>query len=90
MGIYFIDQYSLLHFAVGIIAFFWGINLPNFFILHSIFEFVENTKIGMAIINNYITIWPGGKSRADSNINILGDIVFSVLGWTLAKYINVI
>jgi hypothetical protein len=88
MGKYFIDQFSLLHFAVGIVAFFWDINFTLFFILHSIFEIFENTKAGMYIINNYITIWPGGKPEADTIINIIGDTVFALLGWILAKYVN--
>jgi hypothetical protein len=88
MGLYFMDQYSLLHFAVGIISFFWNISLLHFFILHTLFEILENTQMGMNIINKYITIWPGGKPAADSFVNILGDTFFAILGWVLAKFIN--
>jgi len=29
MGKYFFDQYTILHFAVGIIAYFWNVSLLN-------------------------------------------------------------
>ena len=43
MGKKLLDQYSYLHFAVGIVIYFWGINLKNWFILHVVFEIVENS-----------------------------------------------
>ena len=43
MGKNIIDQYSYLHFAVGIILFYWDIDLITAIILHTIFEIVENT-----------------------------------------------
>jgi hypothetical protein len=52
MGTRFLDQYTYLHFAVGIIVYFWNISLLNWIILHTIFEFLENTKTGMKLINN--------------------------------------
>ena len=82
------DQYSLLHFAVGKTSFFWNISLLHFFILHTLFEILENTKTGMHIINTYVTLWPGGKPAADSFVNILGDTFFAILGWLLAKLVN--
>lgn len=88
MGQYFMDQYSLLHFAVGITSFFWNISLFHFFVLHTLFEILENTKTGMYVINKYVTFWPGGKPAADSFVNILGDTFFAVLGWILAKFVN--
>ena len=53
------------------------------FIVHMIFEYVENTKYGMSIINNFV-YWPGGKDRADSLINSLGDQFYAQLGWVCA------
>jgi uncharacterized membrane protein len=50
MGIRLFDQYTYLHFAVGIIVYFWSISILNWFILHTIFEFLENTQMGMNII----------------------------------------
>ncbi len=86
MGKQFMDAYSLLHLAVGIVVRHWDMSLIVWFILHTIFEIVENTNAGMAFINKYITLWPGGKEYADSLINSIGDTVFSILGWYLADY----
>jgi hypothetical protein len=35
----------------------------------------------MYIINNYLKIWPGGKTSSDTFVNSFGDILFSLLGW---------
>ncbi len=86
MGKYFIDQYSLLHFASGILAFYWNIDIKFWVILHSIFEFSENTQFGVNIINNYVTFWPGGKPYQDSFSNIFGDTFFAIFGWCFVFY----
>jgi len=85
MGYYFIDKYSLLHFSVGILWNYAGLDLISLIVLHILFEIVENTKIGMKFINNYFTIWPGGKEHADSFINSTTDVLFSILGWLFYK-----
>jgi len=87
MGIYFIDQFSLLHYACGIIAYYWNISFTSWFILHFIFEYAENTELGMNLIRK-ITFWPGGKSEADTLKNSIGDQFFSSLGWILAYFIT--
>jgi hypothetical protein len=86
MGKQFMDAYSLLHLAVGIVVRHWNMSLIMWIILHTIFEIVENTDTGMEFINNYIKLWPGGKPYADSLINSIGDTVFSIIGWYLANY----
>lgn len=58
MGKYIFDQFFLLHFASGIIAYFWGISFNNWFIIHFLFEYFENTNYGMNIINKIVTFWP--------------------------------
>lgn len=88
MGFQLFDQYTYLHFAVGIIAYFWNISLVDWFILHSIFEFVENTQMGINIINKYIVFWPGGKPKPDSIMNRLGDTSGAILGWVSAYYLD--
>lgn len=88
MGNKLFDQYTYLHFAVGIIIYFWNISLRNMIILHTIFEILENTKMGMNIINNNITFWPGGKPQIDSIINIIGDTLGVIIGWGSAYYLN--
>lgn len=88
MGLKFADSYSLLHFAVGVIFYFFNIDLFTSVIVHIIFEFLENTETGMKFINNYLPFWPGGKPYKDSIINSIGDTVFFVLGWLMAYIIN--
>lgn len=87
MGKYLIDQYTLLHFAVGVIAYYWNVSIWLIVILHILFEYSENTETGMWLINKYITIWPGGKPSADTFINSLGDTIATVFGWYFAKLI---
>ena len=94
MGLNFADQYSLLHFAVGVVLYFWNIPLVLAIILHTIFELTENTQTGMKLINDYFIhhgyfSWPGGKNYADSLINNVGDTIFFAVGWVLAAYLDV-
>ena len=88
MGKQFVDQYSLLHFASGIIAYFWGVPAVNWFVAHVGFEILENTKPGMDFINGNLKWWPGGKPRADEFINILGDNAAAMGGWWLASQLD--
>ncbi len=89
MGKYFIDKYSLLHFASGVIAYHFGLNITLWLLLNIIFEMLENTPAGMQFIQNHLlTIWPGGKEYSDSIINILGDIVSGVGGWYVCYLID--
>ena len=87
MGKTFFDQYSLLHFASGIIAYYIGVGMPQWFLAHLAFELIENTEFGMRIINR-LPFWPGGKDYADAWINILGDNVFAALGHCFANMLN--
>lgn len=89
MGNNLIDEYSVLHFATGIISYYWGITAAWFFIIHTVFELSENTQLGMKIINSF-PFWPGGKNHADSLLNILGDTLFAMLGWFLVHSIFMI
>ena len=89
MGTKVMDQYSLLHFSMGVVAYFWSMPLLILIVLHIVFEYVENTKWGMNIINTYfITWWPGGKPYPDNLINQTSDIVCSVIGWLVAYYLD--
>jgi len=81
MGVYFLDQYSLLHFATGILWRHLNLGFITLLIFHIIFEYVENTKNGMHFINKYFTFWPGGKPKSDTFINSFGDIISSLVGW---------
>lgn len=86
MGTEFMDAYSLLHFAVGIVVRHWGMSFIVWAIIHTVFEILENTQAGMHFINTYVKAWPGGKPRADSLLNSVGDSVFGILGWLAADW----
>lgn len=89
MGTNFIDQFSLLHFATGIVAYFVNIRLPTWIVLHCLFELLENTEYGVAAINKFLkSVWPGGKRYSDSPINSAGDVTFAALGWIVAYYVD--
>ena len=90
MGKYIFDQYTYLHFAAGIIVYYWGISLPAWICIHYLFEIVENTKYGMNFINKYLPIWPGGKPKADSIINIIGDNIGAIIGWLSAYLLDML
>lgn len=88
MGLAFVDRYSLLHFATGIVAYFLGIPLVLWALLHFVFEIVENQPESIYFVDTYLSFWPGGKKGADSVINSLGDEVFAVLGWLTAYWVS--
>jgi len=82
------DKYSYLHFAVGVILYYWNIKLSTSIIIHILFEIIENTNTGVYIIDNYITLWPGGKKNKDSLTNSIGDTIFFTLGWISASMLD--
>ena len=89
MGQLFFDQYSLLHFSVGVVSYFWGFSLLIGLVLHTLFEIIGNTPQGVRFINeNLAGIWPGGKPYADSFGNILGDTFFFVVGMIAAAQLD--
>ena len=85
MGQLLFDQFSFLHFCVGGVVYFWGISFLSWIALHTLFEIVENSDWGMHIINKYITVWPGGKPRADSLLNAVADTAMGALGFVVAQ-----
>ena len=87
MGKKLFDQYTYLHFAVGIVSFYWDVSLKNLIMIHTFFEILENTEIGMKIINQ-IEYWPGGKLYSDSLINMVGDTIGVIIGWYTASLVN--
>ena len=90
MGLLFFDQYSYLHFACGIIAYYWNISFNNWLVFHTLFELLENTQFGINFINTKFTFWPGGKQHSDNLINMIGDTVFTLIGWYSAHYLDTI
>ena len=91
MGRTWFDQYSLLHLAVGIVAYFWSISLFMTILIHILFEIIENTQFGMNLINTYFKYWwPGGKSYPDSLLNNTTDTIFTGIGWLLDYKLDII
>jgi len=90
MGKQLFDKYTYLHFAAGIVIYFWGVSLITWIIIHTIFEILENTKMGMHIINRYVTLWPGGKPHSDSLTNSIGDTLGAVIGWISAYLVDTV
>lgn len=93
MGFLLVDQYTLLHFAVGVIAYFWYFRFWTAFGLHLAFEIVENTPTGMAFLNKYfpkggLFRWPGDKVAPDSWLNFIGDTGAFVAGYIIAKVLD--
>ena len=88
-----IDKYSFLHFSVAVIFRFWGMSLKNWLFIHIIFELLENSKVGMYVINNLLIKigipWPGGKEKSDTFLNSFGDNIFAILGWIVADNLHV-
>jgi hypothetical protein len=89
MGKQILDQFSLLHVAVGVVAYFWGVPLLVGIGLHIVFEIVENTTWGISFINNWLfVVWPGGKPYADGIMNQISDIVTFAGGWLVAAWLD--
>lgn len=88
MGYRFADQFSILHFATGVIMYFIGISFQNTVLLHTAFEIIENTDTGRKFITNYLRFWPGGKSHADSLANSISDTIFVIIGWIIAQQLD--
>lgn len=82
----FFDQYSLMHFAAGIIFYYIGITLEQWFWISVIFEIIENSKLTIASLNKYLFSWSSHdfKENPDTFINSFGDILFAVIGWLVA------
>lgn len=86
MGKKMIDQYSFLHFCAGFLANILGIKFWLWFVLHMVFEIIENQTWGIYIINKYFkTVWPGGKDEPDSLLNSISDQTFAIIGWFCAN-----
>jgi len=89
MGQRAFDQYSILHFAVGVIAYFWSLSFVMTIILHILFEYIENTPVGMNFINTYfIGLWPGGKPYPDNILNSTTDTLFTGIGWLVSYQLD--
>ena len=51
-----LDQYTYLHFAVGIIVYFWGLSFTSWFIIHSLYEYIE-IDVNIYFLSYYMSIF---------------------------------
>jgi hypothetical protein len=79
-----LDQYSLLHFAVGVLLFFGRFSFLLATLTHATFSLLYNNDAGYSFIKRYAAWWPGSK-RADSYYNMLGDNLSFNAGWLVAS-----
>lgn len=86
MGLSLVDKYTWLHFLAGVASALLNMGVVHVALFAAVFEYVENTPQGIAFIQTYLEpVWAGGKRFADSSINRVGDVAFTVLGWYLAR-----
>lgn len=88
MGRQILDQFSLLHFATGVLAYFWGLSFAIWMTISIIFELIENTKVVGEFLNDAVSIWPGGKPEPDFWRNRFGDILTGAIGWATAAALD--
>lgn len=83
------DKYTYLHFSVGVVVYFLGFKLITTILAHILFEFLENTEMGIKFINAYLAwFWPGGKEIPDTQLNSIGDTIGVILGWLSGWYVS--
>jgi len=70
------DRFSIAHAGVGVAAGSAGMGLVPLLVYHSIFEVLEN----YVLKEKFPFIFP--DSSVDSKLNILGDTIAVVLGWS--------
>ena len=80
MGFDPFDEFSALHFSSGFVSHRLGITAAQHFVLHALFEWIENRPEVIPLIAQ-IPFWPGGKEEPDSVINSIGDVVSGQIGW---------
>lgn len=83
-----IDQYSYLHFASGVTAYFVGIKLRNWILLHLAVDLIENSGWGIKIIKRYLYFIKQPRLGPDPPLNIIADNIFAIIGWYSAKYLD--
>lgn len=88
MGFNAFDQYSLLHFAFGVIAYFYGLSLKNWVIVHTLFEIIENIPQVTKFINQNMSFINWSKPHPDSLLNNIGDTISALLGFLIAQYLD--
>ena len=78
----FFDQYSVLHFATGVTAYFWGVGPWVWVLGHLAWEGFENSGVGLKLVNRFWH-WPGrkGPMKQDTLANTIGDNISAQAGY---------
>ncbi len=81
MDQYAFDEYSVVHFAIGVLTYQSGFSFVTLAIVYSIFKIFSNVSLGMYVIDTYITPLLGYKLFPESFKNIGTDLAMCLLGW---------
>jgi hypothetical protein len=81
MDQYAFDEFSMAHFAFGILSFQTGVSFVSLAILYTIFKVIGNISIGKYVIDSYLTPVLGYKLYSESFKNIVADLSMCFLGW---------
>jgi len=86
MGKYFLDQNSLLYFAVGIVWRCYTLDFSALLVLTILYKLFDNSshRLKNTIINRFITI----NSEPDTILNATGDIISSMVGYLIMDYLS--
>lgn len=95
MGQAAFDAFTYLHWCMGSLMGFWIHETSlsasgGFWLMMALnvgFEILENSTVGMSIINN-TSLWPGGKHTADAAVNIFTDICAVTGGYLMARWLR--
>ena len=83
-----LDQYSYLHFASGVTAYFVGFRLKTWFIIHLGVDLLENSPPGIYLIKKYLYYFWRPREGSDPAWNIVADNVLALVGWISAYYLE--
>jgi hypothetical protein len=81
MDQYAFDEYSIVHFAIGVLTFQAGFSFVTLAILYAIFKIFSNMSLGMYVIDKYFTPFIGYKLYPESFKNIGTDLALCFIGW---------
>lgn len=81
MDQYAFDEYSLVHFSIGVLTYQSGFSFLTLAIVYSIFKIFSNVSLGMYVIDTYVTPLLGYKLFPESFKNIGMDLSACLLGW---------
>jgi hypothetical protein len=81
MDQYAFDEYSIVHFAIGVLTFQAGFSFVTLAIIYAVFKIFSNISLGMYVIDKYFTRFIDYKLYPESFKNIGSDLGMCFLGW---------